>query len=178
MSERTFDVPGLADLFKQLDELPVNIEKKLLRGALRAGQKVIMDLAKVNVPVSPPSKEDAKNWGAYAGALRDSIKISTRINRRTGQAEARLTAGNKKAFYATFVEFGTKPHQITSYQGKRLLGTPGHPVYVVHHPGAKKIPFMRNAIDAGVQGATVAFADYLRTRVNAELAKQPDESDA
>lgn len=45
------EVHGLAELQKVLDSLPAKIEGKLMRGALRAGQKVMLDEARLKVPV-------------------------------------------------------------------------------------------------------------------------------
>jgi HK97 gp10 family phage protein len=177
MSDVSIDVPGLSELFQQMDSLALNVQKRVMRGALRAGQKVIMDRAKAGVPVNYPSSENTREWGSYMGALRDSIKITTRIDARNGQAVARLSAGNYKAFYARWVEFGTKPHEITSKFGRRLLGTPGHPVYVAHHPGARKNPFMRIAIDSGVHDAAQTVAAYIRDRIGS-LTSLPEESNS
>jgi HK97 gp10 family phage protein len=171
------NVPGLSDLFRQMDALPLQLQKSVMRGAMRAGQKVIMTRARAGVPVNHPSAENTREWGSYMGALRDSIKISTRIDRRTGQAVAKLTAGNYKAFYARWVEFGTKPHEITSKFGRKVLGTPEHPAYSAHHPGARKNPFMRIAIDSGAQEAAQVVAQYIGGRL-AELFKLPDEGDS
>lgn len=167
-------VQGLAELNAQLDSFAQNITKKIMRGALRSGQRVVQLDAKSRTPVEQPSAY-AQKWGAYPGALRDSIKISARIT-RSGQAVASLRAGDSKAFYARWVEFGTAPHLIKASVGSRLF-VGGKWVSVVNHPGARPFPFMRTAIDLKVNEATQAVATYLRERVSAEMARMADEQD-
>ena len=148
-------VTGLAELQKILDQLPAKMEANVLRGALRAGAKVQLAAAKAQVPVK-------------SGALRDSLKISTRTRRGTVKAVLSAGAKNKKtggdAFYARFVEFGTAQHFIKPKKAKSLFfaGLFGE---VVDHPGSKKHPFMRPALDASAQAATQAVGQYIRQRL-------------
>lgn len=174
MASSEIQIDGLAELNALLETLPANIQGKVMRGALRAGQSVILAYAKQRVPVGPTSAENERMWGAYAGALRDSLKISTRL--KNGVASASLTAGNKKAFYARFVEFGTKAHTIKSKTGK-VLSFNGKEVPWVHHPGAKPQPFMRVAVDSQARAAVEAVAAYLGPRITKEIGKLPMESD-
>lgn len=170
-------VQGLADLHRALQALPVKLEANLIRGASRAGAKVIADEAKRRVPV-------------LHGDLKASIRVSVRINRRLGRVEAIIKAGStKKAlatyisggrqmvrsatpWYARLVEKGTKPHTIRPRKARALaLRGQGRPVTAVDHPGAKPKPFMAPAFTAKSQAALAAFTDYLRRRIPVELKK-------
>ena len=158
-----FEIAGLADLQKQLDTLPVNIEKKLMRGALRAGQKLVLDRAKQGIH-------------NVSGDLAASLRISTSV--RAGTVKATVKVGNKKAWYARFVEFGTAAHLITPKNGQ-ALSFGGKEYASLSHPGAKKKPFMRPALDsAAVPESDVfkAVANYLQGRITKELDKLPDET--
>lgn len=150
-----FDIAGLDELNRILQELPAKIEANILRGAARAGQKVILEAAKANVPVK-------------SGALRDSLRIKTRI--RKGEVTATLVAGNKVAFYAHMVEFGTARHLIKPKKAKSLFFA-GLARKVIDHPGAEQKPFMRPAIDSAAPQAIEAFRDYVATRLPKEIAK-------
>ena len=157
-------VTGLDELQKRLDTLPVNIEKKLMRGALRAGQKTVLEQAK-------------QGLHNVSGELAASLRVST--SSRGGQVKAKVTAGNKKVFYAHMVEFGTAAHVIKSKQGQ-ALGFAGGEYASVQHPGAKKKPFMRPALDAAAVPESNAFkavGAYLQGKITKELDKLPDESD-
>lgn len=147
-------VKGLAELQTFLDQLPAKMEANVLRGALRAGAKPILEAAKSSAPVGEPSETNRIRYKLYAGALRDSIRISGRIDKRNGKVTASVKAGGKTksgadVFYANMVEFGTKPHVIGD-------GT---------HPGVQAKPFMRPALDAQSGAAIVAVGEYIKKRL-------------
>lgn len=168
MASEEVVVKGLSDLQNVLDTFDVNVEKKIMRGALRAGTKVILTEARSNVQRITKS-----------GALLKSLRISTRVNRR-GYITSRVIAGSKKAFYALWVEFGTAAHFIAPKAAK-ALSFAGVFEAGVDHPGAKKSPYLRPALDTKTGAALEAFADTVRAKINVETAKQleqlPDEVD-
>lgn len=151
-----FEIKGGAELEAALRDLPVKLEKNVLRGALRAGAKTFLDEAKLRVPVQ-------------SGKLRDSLRISTRVLQ--GKVMATVTAGGGRSavFYAHFVEHGTAPHVIIAgggtkagkvlAAGARILGAK------VDHPGAVAKPFMRPAFDTKAQTALDQVAQYIRERL-------------
>lgn len=177
MTVESVQVDGFSELNDLLLMLPLAIEKKLLRGALRAGQKVILAEARMHCPVDEPPQQFKQKYGSYAGALRDSLRISTRLDKRNGQIVSTLRAGDKKSFYARWVEFPTARHIIRAHNGKALTWGGAHATWVLH-PGTKGNPFMRNAFDAKYQEALTAVADYLRPRITKEIAKLPNEDDS
>lgn len=147
-------VKGLSDLQKFLDQLAPKVERNIMRGALRAGAKVIMKEAKVNVPVK-------------SGTLRDSIRLSVRA--RGGAVTASVKAGGKTkgggdAYYANMVEFGTAAHTITA-KNRKYLSFGGLFFQSVDHPGAVAKPFMRPAFDSQAQNAVVAVGEYVKRRL-------------
>lgn len=164
-------VTGLADLQKFLDTLPAKIERNVLRGALRAGAKVIEAQAKARAPVGQPSSENKRLYGGYAGALRDSIRVTTRI--KGGRVTASIKAGGKNSktkadvYYAHMVEFGTSAHNIAAHIGG-WLSFMNIFVKSVNHPGAKPHPFMRPALDSQASNAVVAAADYMKQRLQSQ----------
>lgn len=155
MSEQT--VTGLAELQKFLDQLPAKLEKNVLRGAMRAGAKVQMARAKELVP--------SEAGGKHPGALRNSLRIKT--SARGGTVKASVVAGNKVAFYAHMVEFGTAAHFIKPKNRKSLFFA-GLAREVINHPGAKPKPFMRPALDATITAAVEAVGLYIRGRLTKE----------
>lgn len=155
MSEEV-KVTGLAELQVLLDELPAKIEGNVVRGGLRAAAKVVEAEAKRLCPVGK------------TGALRDSIHVSMRS--KHGHISATVKAGGKKAFYAHMVEYGTARHWIKPKYRKSLF-VAGLMKEAVDHPGAKKAPFMRPAIDGKATDAIQAMADYLRDRIPKEIDK-------
>ena len=154
MSE--IEVTGLAGLQALLDELPARVEGNVVRGGLRAAAKVVEMEAKRLCPVGK------------TGALRDSIRVTLRS--KHGHISATVKAGNAKAFYAHMVEFGTARHWIKPKNRKSLF-VAGLLREAVDHPGAKKEPFMRPAIDGKANEAIDAMAAYLRERIPKEIDK-------
>ena len=153
-------IEGLAELHTLLQELPARIEANVLRGGMRAGAKVIEEEAKRLAPIG----KDVQT----AGELRDSIRISMRSRR--GKVSATIKAGGKKAWYARLVEFGTAAHLIRP-KNKKSLFFAALARTEVHHPGAKKKPFMRPALDSKAQQAVQTLAQYIRARLPREFRK-------
>lgn len=136
-------VKGLKELDAFLKRLPAKVEGNILRGALRAGAKVILTEAKVLVPVGPPNAENVRLYGGHEGALRDSIRIST--SRRKGDVKASVKAGgkNKKTgadvFYAHFIEFGTVKGNAIPFLRPSLDSKQGEAVVAVGNNIKKKL---------------------------------------
>lgn len=142
-------VKGMADLQKFLDQLPAKMEANVVRGALRAGMKLVQADAKAGAAVS-------------SGQLRDGLKISTRI--KGGRVYSRLVAKGKHGYLANWIEHGTVAHEIRPKNGKSLF-LAGIFSNLVNHPGARPRPFMRPALDARAQDAVVAAAEYMKKRL-------------
>lgn len=169
MTQELRNVKGLPELQRFLDQLPVKLQRNVLRGAARAGLKVFRDEARANVPVAAPSNEGRMLYGGYRGALRDSIRVSVKV--RNGEIIGKVIAGgrNKKTgadvFYAHIVEYGARPHTITAW-GRKHLSVGGLFFQSVDHPGVvQPRPFMTPAFDIGAERAITAFGTYVRDRL-------------
>lgn len=163
------EISGLKELDKLLKEFTPKLEANILRGALRAGAKVLLDKARENVPVDN-------------GDLKNSLKLKTRNKR--GALSATVTAGDKKAYYAHMIEFGTGSYysgsgtrsKRSAYEIKpkksRSLFFAGIFRETITHPGIRPQPFMRPAFDEGNQQALDAFKDYTKARIDKEFSKR------
>jgi HK97 gp10 family phage protein len=149
VSEQLLHVEGLAALESMLAQLPDKIERNIVRGALRAGSREFVKEAQRRVP-------------RKTGRLAKSIRVSVRKVR--GALVATTKAGNKEAFYAHLVEFGTAAHLIKPANAK-ALAVAGRAVAKVRHPGGRAQPFMRPAFDIGGQRAVLSYAAYMRKRL-------------
>lgn len=143
-------VKGLSELNKFLQEMPVKMEKNVLRAALRAGGNVIRDEAKLNVPVK-------------SGVLRDGLKVSTR--NKWGAVTATVKTTGKHSFIAQWVEFGTAAHNIKPRQGGKGLSFGGLFAASVDHPGSSAKPFLRPALDNKAGAAVVAVGNAIKKRL-------------
>lgn len=148
---------GGRQLAEFLQQLPVKIEKNIMRAALRAGAAVIREEAKTQVPVD-------------SGALRRSLKVSTSTKR--GRITAKLKVGGTLAPHAHLVEFGTKPHKIKPKR-QQALSFGGVVAREVDHPGARPRPFMRPAFDSHSSEAIAAVGAKVRERLTNEGINVP-----
>ncbi len=158
-------IKGLKGVQALLDALPAKIEKNFVRGGLRAAAKVVEAEAKQLCPVGDAHLPK----GRTSGALRDSIHVSMRSHR--DRVQATIKAGGDKAWYAAMVEHGTARHWIKPKNRKSLF-LAGLERKVVLHPGAKKQPFMRPAIDTKASEAIETFSAYLKNRLAKIEAKK------
>lgn len=156
MSKTMKRIKGGPELQKILDELPVRMERNFLRAGLRAGGAVVRDEAR-------------KNINNVTGALSKSVRVSTRS--RGGQVKAIVRAGNKEAFYAHMVEFGTAPHMLNKGvdNKSKVLNIAGNLVGgKVMHPGAKAKPFLRPAVDENQSQIVKAVGERIKARIAKE----------
>jgi len=171
MANESFQVQGLKELHQMLQELPVRIERNIMRGAVRAGANVYRDAAREAAPVDD-------------GILRRSIKTGS-TNVKKGKVVVNV---GTDLYYARMVEFGTasfytgngktvgKPYKIPKkVKGKRrlkkALNFGNVVVNNVTHPGIRPQAFMRRAFDGASDKAVAAFAQYVSTRLDAEIGK-------
>ncbi len=142
-------VKGLAELEKYLDQVPVKMQKNVMRGALRAGMEPVAEAAKTNIH-------------SVSGQLAAGLKIRTRA--KGSVVMARLVAEGKHYFVAKWVEFGTAAHNIAAKAGG-ALSFAGIFAAAVWHPGARPHPFLRPALDGNATAAVVAAAEYIKKRL-------------
>jgi HK97 gp10 family phage protein len=154
----TVHIKGLDALQKMLDTLPGKLQKNVMRGALRAGARVVQKQAKANIH-------------SVSGELARSIKVST--NSKGGTVMAKVAAGKglgvkgkKPGNLPLWLEYGTAPHIIRAKKGGGLALPDGSVVTEVMHPGAAPHPFMRPALDTQAGAAVVAAAEYMKARLS------------
>lgn len=143
------EVTGLDDFLKYLSDSPAQMKKSVGVG-VTAGAALIEAQAKANCPAADPNSENARLYGGYYGALRDSIH--TTLIEKKGRVSASITAGGKQPsgtdiYYAHLIEFtGAAPHVIKATGKDLAFG--GHAYREVNHPGFKAHPFLRPALDS------------------------------
>lgn len=183
-----FKVDGLAELKRQMQELPAILEGKILTQALREGGKVIAEEARSRL---------RQNSSVDTSELLKSIRVKLISgSKKYGVIRMNVVAGSRKAYYVHMVERGTVKHLISAskkplrvdrrgrlrevsirtlnrriqagvlaFNGK-ILGT------TVVHPGAKPKPFFRPAVNAKVRETVERVAQVIRSRVPREIKRQ------
>ena len=136
---------------------------ELTQKEVAAGMDAAADDMILTMKAICPVEHDARH-GRTPGTLRESIRREDGTT-KDGRPSVRVVAGNKKAFYARWVEFGTAEHAPGSYRDakgkKRNAGTRGHastrahpffwPVYRAKKATVKKA--VRAAIKQAVKDA-------------------------
>lgn len=143
------EITGLPELYRLMQELPVNYERNIARGALRAGMNVVKPVAQ---------QMARKASGAYAAGF----KVGTRA--RGGVITSNLKPTGPHAFLGKWIEFGTRPHNIAAKKSGWLSFMNIFRKEVAH-PGAKPFPHMRPALDSQKQAAVIAVAEYSKNRM-------------
>lgn len=162
-------IKGGKELDKLLQTLPVKLERNVLRSALVAGARVIAKEAKQLAPVGQPSNVNAQLYGGYAGALRDSVRVTSGTT-KTGRVYASVKAGGRTkkgadVFYAHIVEMGARRHRIAPRAKKALEIGNKFVAGAVDHPGTRPQPFMRPAADAKTGEAVMKMTQKIRERL-------------
>jgi len=157
-------VKGQAEVERFIAGLPTQIEAKLLRGAARAGGKVLLDETKSRSPAAEVTEALTLRTNSEPGRI--VVKVSVK--------------GHWPRSLAIWAEYGTDPHFITvddsQREGKsvrRINETGGGSLRIggkfvgktVHHPGAKANPFMRPSLDLSAAAARAAMQTYVNARV-------------
>lgn len=167
MSASDENIIGGRQLAEFLATLPAKIEANIMRSALGAGAREMAKEIRERAPVGPPSDEGARLYGGYEGALRDSVRVYTKIFRGKVVAGIRVGGKTKKGasvFYAHIIEYGSRPHLIKAKPGGAIF-VGGSPLTQVMHPGTRPNPFVRPAFDMKAQDAIAAVSAQIGKRL-------------
>jgi HK97 gp10 family phage protein len=153
---------GAEELIEELRALGVNV-KRSVRGAVRAGAKVIQEAAEANARgVTGSSGKHVR------------IKVSAR-SKEFVEAEIGAT---KKKFQLPFFETGVQPHEITGsplvFEGDKGLIVIGG----VRHPGMPAQPWLRPALDVKRDAAVEAMGETLRAAIEEARIAAEGQDDA
>ena len=176
-------IKGLKELDNALKQLPEKVAKNGLRGAVRAGSKVIVDEAKQNAPKysgkvgknhPPPGTLKRsiimKHIREASGAERQTFYVTVRSGKKY-RRQGKKGNLSQDAFYWKFVEFGYYAggsKKNMTYRGARKARREGT------LKGARYIPpqpFMRPAFENKKMQAVQAIKDQLAKRVEMEATK-------
>ncbi len=165
-------VKGREQVRAFLNSIPEALEKKVLRGAARAGARVIA--------------AEAKEC-SISSEVSQAVKVSTRQT-DPGRVVAKIQVKGDGAYIAPWLEYGTDPHFITVDESQRrgmgikrlnksVKDSEGNASLViggafvgatVFHPGARPYPFLRPALDTKEGEAIAAAQSYITTRLARE----------
>ncbi len=151
-------VEGANKLIKALIESDGNV-KKSVKGAVRAGAKVIAGAANTN---------------ANAISRKPGKKVSVRVRARRGFTVASVYPAKGHA-ELRLVEYGTPAGRRVAKKGKFVFYAGGRRIEtrVINHPGTPARPWMRPAFDGNKDAAQRAVGESLRQAVeDARIAQE------
>lgn len=93
-------ITGMEALVARLKALPLKVQRRVVRPAMREAGKVVLEAARNTVPIGE------------TGRLSRSLKVRAKKRTRKGTIGVNVTAGaslfSGPAYYGGFVEFGTR----------------------------------------------------------------------
>jgi HK97 gp10 family phage protein len=123
-------ISGEAALERKLRTLP-NAARKMIAPAMEQSAKEIVDLARGLAPSGSGDLRASIGW-SWGDAPEGSMTLGTVRTTGRGAGNLRIVvyAGDDRAYYARWVEFGTRPHtNAGSRPGTRNPGTPARPYF-------------------------------------------------
>lgn len=125
----TMQMQGLQRLQKKLKQFPKEVVEEV-RAAMEASAKEIVEMAQRLVPVDSMQLHDSIGW-TWGDAPSGSISLGeVRAGPGTGNMRITIYAGSSEAFWARWVEFGTKPHDNNgTFPGTKHPGTQAQPFF-------------------------------------------------
>ena len=143
-------IKGGAELQRFLDQLAPQIEKNIMRGAMRQGANVSKKEAQLQLTA---------NGSVDTGLLKKGLKVST--NSKGGRVTAYLKVKGKHGYLARWIEYGVAAHGVK--KGARRKSGKGQDGIL--HPGFNPQPFLRPALDNRVPEIVAAVANYVKNRL-------------
>lgn len=165
----TVKVEGYVEAKQILDELPNNMQKKMLLAALRSSAKPMLQSAKSKVPVR-------------SGKLKKQLRIIRFKDRSASKSEVSVAVkpvfevtkkkGAVNEYYGKFIHEGTKDPR-TSKKGKLLVfeNERGEKVFTRSVKGIKATPFLEQAYSESNNRTVAMFGDELAAAVEKFVAR-------
>lgn len=129
---------GLPSLRRKLRAMPDMARAEIML-AMEAGAEEVCAMARNLAPVDDGDLRDSIGW-TWGDPPRGAIVIAkSRPLKNGGDMRLTVYAGDDRAFYARWVEFGTQAHSLAKgadASSRRRKSLPGR-----QHPGAKATPF-------------------------------------
>jgi HK97 gp10 family phage protein len=154
MANDIYEVKGLKELAEVLEELPLELQRKALRPALREAGEVIAEEARRQAP-------------SKTGDLRKKIRLFLKVDPGIGgEAYVAVRSGSR---ISHLIEFGASAHKIIAGIGKSTKKALASAEKVfgksVGHPGNRPKPFLRPAFDTKHREALDKFSTRLRESI-------------
>ena len=163
-------VVGYQEAKAILDELPNNMQKRMLLTALRSSAKPMLQSAKSKVPVR-------------SGRLKRQLRIVRFRDRQASKSEVAIAVkpvfektkkkGAINQYYGKFIHEGTANPRVPRKQGKTLVfeNASGEKIIVKSVKGIHANPYLEQAYTENSERLVSSFGDELATAVEKFVSK-------
>ncbi|MBR5131754.1 MAG: HK97 gp10 family phage protein [Alistipes sp.] len=152
-----------------LDELPNNMQKRMLMTALRSSAKPMLQSAKSKVPVR-------------SGRLKRQLRIVRFRDRQASKSEVAIAVkpvfektkkGAINQYYGKFIHEGTANPRVPRKQGKTLVfeNASGEKIFVKSVKGIHANPYLEQAYTENSERLVSSFGDELAAAVEKFVSK-------
>lgn len=160
----TIEVKGYREAKAILDQLPNNMQKRMLLEALRASAKPMLQSVKGKVPVR-------------SGRLRKQLRIVRFRDRNAPKSEVDIAVkpvfektkkkGAINQYYGKFIHEGTANLRIPRKKGKTLVfqNASGEKIFVKRVKGIRPNPYLEHAYTENSERVVASFGSELATAV-------------
>ena len=158
------EVKGYREAKALLDQLPNNMQKRMLMAALRSSAKPMLQSAKGKVPVR-------------SGRLKRQLHIVRFRDRGAPKSEVSIAVkpvfektkkkGAINQYYGKFIHEGTANPRVPRKKGKTLVfeNASGEKIFVKSVKGIRPNPYLEKAYTENSERVVASFGDELATAV-------------
>ena len=158
------EVKGYQEAKALLDQLPNNMQKRMLLAALRSSAKPMLQSAKSKVPVR-------------SGRLKRQLRIVRFRDRSASKSEVSIAVkpvfektkkkGAINQYYGKFIHEGTANPRVPRKKGKTLVfeNASGEKIFVKSVKGICPTPYLEQAYTENSERVVASFGDELATAV-------------
>lgn len=127
---------GLKELQRKLDRLP-QVAKARIREAMEQGAEEIVAMMRSFVPVDSGALKESIGW-TWGRAPKGALTLG-KVQSVGGDLTITVYAGNSEAYWARWVEFGTKAHTAGGqFAGATIPAIPASPYFFVSYRANRK----------------------------------------
>lgn len=163
----TLDVKGYKEAKDIMDQLTNQMQKRILRSALRTSLLPMLRTAKANVP---------KRTGRLVKQLRivswRKVPSKTMSQVALKHVFERTKKGNINEYYGRFVHYGTDERRPKKNKYLVFTGREGKKIAIKSAKGLKPNPYLENAYRQHEKSAISLFGDILALEVQKFVRKK------
>lgn len=167
-------IKGLSSLEKKLRALPVAAKASIAKAMEEAADDIVAMMKRLASRFTDTGDLQMSIGWTWGKAPRGAMTLAS-VAGKGNNKDLMITiyAGNSEAFYARWVEFGTKPHNVASGGGTKAGKAHHAEGGGTGHPGAKAQPFFYVSYRARKKATTARISRAINKSAKAVAASGP-----